>query len=424
MKKLLFGIMLFIAIFSLSATPAEASSESFDVTFTARFDEQNIGTPIVIDNQSFASRVGLAGNVSAIENYDFAFWIVNGVVRFDLAVDHEFVVSRDMDIEAIFSQGNQHAVVFMDANGKQIDVQYVLDGEDAIDITEGLPSKPDFKVSTTEKWSGSLEGIFEDTILVLQYEIDTSAEFTLTNVNEGTTEDILYNEVVTLQANPGEEEYFQYWKRDGFIVSYDSTYRFTMMTDTTVEAVYGEAPVVAEPVMYLSEPLTLRDGHVSYVVQFYIPEGYELIDFGILSIDGIYQGFEIDTTLNDHDIIQTHVDKFYGPTNEYLVSFPNDEVLSARGYMVVENNDIEIIYSSTLEPKIVLINPDGTGFGLNTLQVRSNGGFEQAFSLYYNGIYIDSTLSGELGGLPNVYKENPHLMVVKIDGVYYPVEVE
>ena len=424
MRKLGIVMLVMIGVFSMYAVPTQASSASHNVTFTARFDATNLGTPIELGDQAFASRLSFAKNVEAIEDYTFAFWIVNGVVRFDLPLHHDFVVNRDLEIEAVFSSTSEHAVIFMDANGKQLDVQYVLDGESAVDVTENLPTKPNYKISETNKWCGEINQILEDTVRVLQYEIDTEATFTLTVVGEAETTDYLYNTVVTLEADPTGGQAFHYWMRDGVIVSYDETYRFTMMSDTTVEAVYGALPVVPEPVMYLSEGLTLRDGYVSYVVQFYLPEGYELIDFGLLTVEGVYIGFEHDTALLEDPKVNV-IDKFYGPTNEFLMTFEIEEHLSARGYMVVETvSNLEIVYSTVTETYKVEID---TGFlpGMGTMTVKDGqGGFVDEYTLYFAGEFFDSTTDGSMS-VPDEFKNTDmSLFVIKIDGTYYPMEVE
>ena len=70
----------------------------------------------------------LALDASSYSSYDFAFWVVNGVVRDDLNPSSSIKVQSSMDIQAVFHKAGEHAVLFIDSNGKLIDGTYVLDG--------------------------------------------------------------------------------------------------------------------------------------------------------------------------------------------------------------------------------------------------------------------------------------------------------
>ncbi|MFW6319845.1 MAG: hypothetical protein ACOC1L_06625, partial [Bacillota bacterium] len=152
MKKLLIVLLMAVSFFTFIALFTEAASPTYDVTVNARFDNDNIdvgGTNELA--QSYGTKVTLDTNLPADpggDTYTFAFWIVNGVARYDLAQNHEFIITGDMDIEAVYSKSTEHAVIFMDTNGKVLDTQYVLDGESAED-----PSTA--SVTTTETFDNS-----------------------------------------------------------------------------------------------------------------------------------------------------------------------------------------------------------------------------------------------------------------------------
>ncbi|MFW5838887.1 MAG: hypothetical protein ACOCU1_02990, partial [Bacillota bacterium] len=135
MKKLLLLVVLLVSIFTLTSVFTEAASPTFDVTVNARFDNSNIdvgGTDVL--TQTYGTKVTLDSNLPSDpggDTYTFAFWIVNGVARYDLAQNHEFIITGDMDIEAVYSKSTEHAAIFMDTNGKVLDTQYVTDGGDA-----------------------------------------------------------------------------------------------------------------------------------------------------------------------------------------------------------------------------------------------------------------------------------------------------
>lgn len=425
MKKLLL-VLIALSLFTLSVPNVGASEQGFQVNFIARFDNENSEIEMTLENQGYASKVSFAESMASIEDYTFAFWIVNGVVRNDLDVNHEFVVTRNLTVEAIFSKANEHAVLFMDANTKLLNIQYVADGENAVSpyatLAEVPVNKPGYIVSD-RMWLGNMESINADTVLVLEYVLNTNQLFTLNLVNDGSYE-YLYDSVVTLQAETKIGQHFSHWKRDGKVVSFDETYKLSVLNDTQVEAVYAAAPVTAEPVIYMSEELDLRTGYVSYLSQFHLPVGYNLVEYGILGVNGLYVGFDMDTNYLHHDVVKYQGVRYFNQTNEFLLTFRDTLVKSARAYLVYEHEgNIHEVYSEVPNALELRVTPTFIGSPVSKVEVYNPaGGFFQVFDIYFDDYKYPSVTSGEIN-LPTESMNSIDRYVVVIDGVKYPVEV-
>lgn len=131
MKKLFIPFLVLLVFFTLGATLVEASPPRYDVNLSSVFNGNNGVNHAYIDKE-YGNKIKLDGSLEEKSGYAFAFWLVDGTVREDLPMDHEFIVKGAMDIRAVFSETTEHAVIFMDSNRNIIDTQYVPDGENAI----------------------------------------------------------------------------------------------------------------------------------------------------------------------------------------------------------------------------------------------------------------------------------------------------
>ena len=312
-----------------------------NVTLTSYF-ELGEGVETTIEDVAYGSQVGFDEALASQEGYEFAFWVVNNTLRKDLPIDHDFTLRNTMDLEAYFSPEDEHVVVLMDSNGQTLDVQHVEDGEDASDIdNEDIPGKPALSpMSGEDRWDGSLENITEDTVLILQYEqTDTSAATLTVNDGEGSGQYTI-NTSVTATSDL---ENFSHWEKDGDVVGFDSEYRFTIVEDTTLTAVGDEEPLEEEPLLLLSDDLELRSDEdlSTYVAQFHLPEGYELIEYGLIASDA-------ENDIHLHDAYYRHEGtKFVGATNEYIMSIPDDQT-NVRAYLIYEyDGNLHTIYSES-----------------------------------------------------------------------------
>ena len=339
-KKALFLLFGFLFVFVMGFATVQASEGNVEVTITSIFDDENtiVATPEVA---TYGSKLTLGASSYALEGYEFAFWIVNGVVRKDLPIEHSFTVTSKLDLEVVFHPEGKFVVLFMDVNGKVLDTQFVLSGQDASDPSITLPSKIGYEVANP-KWDGDLTNIQENTVFVLQYAKTSTDSFALT-VNGGSGSDVGYefNEIVTVAANaPTEGEFFSHWEdEDGKVLSYLASYSFTMVRDLEVTAVYSEVVVEKVPHIIMSNDLALRVGRHTYLNQFFVPEGYELIEFGMVSSD----------TNPNPEIFDENVTLYQGTvhtatTYEFVMSITENSFSYIKSYMVLKDNLNQLAY--------------------------------------------------------------------------------
>ena len=335
-KNILGIILLFIVScpIIIQAIPQQPK-EDVTVTVTTYFSEDNqIHT--VLDDFKYGDVLSFDNSLSELAGYEFVFWVVNGVVRSDLDIDNEFIITKDLELVGIFKETGKYSVLFMDTNGKLLDVKYVNPGED-VEEPEiiNYPSKPGYIISD-DKWNKSLSNITEDTVITLVYEkiIENSYEVKVvsgkifnTNESSGIFE---YNAVVTIEADDAPSgKYFSHWQINNKLVSSKEVYSFTVLEDITIEAIYSDYEKPDIPLIYLSDDLKLRQSYQSYLAQFYLPEGYKLVEYGILTSNN-----DEVLHLNSSNINRYQGSNYLLKTNEFLMSFSNPDIKSVRAYLV------------------------------------------------------------------------------------------
>lgn len=400
----------------------ENDTDMVDVNLITHFDDENeIPTSM---SHAYGSRVALDGMLAENEDYDFAYWIVNGVINKNLPVDHEFVIRSKMDITAIFKPVDQHVVTFMDTNGDLLDIQYANDGESV--TYEGLeyPTKPKLMVAE-DPWGGAnLDNITEDKILVLNYVRDTEETFTVEwkeSMFGFQTTEYNYNDIVTLKADENFIDNFAYWKLNGEIVSYNPEFSFSVLDDVHVEPFFSEDSIDPEPRIVVSDNLELRTGFTSHLAQFYLPEGYELIEYGLVSTPHAFD----DITFDTEGVDRFQGDKFFGPTNEFLMSLDEEDVTNPRAYLVYRDTlgQLGTVYSESsygvvAEREIEERDLDDmyTMWIINPL-----GGYFKDWTAYED----DNALTGlEVRSDGSIYGPEDVIEAinyVEIDGVIYPI---
>lgn len=386
-------------------TIVKGAPTTVNVSVTSYFGEDNEVTNNA-NGKAYGTKFSFNANLQA-NDHSFAFWIVNGVVRKDITtVDHPFFATENLNLKAIFAPTDKYAVVFMDSNGKLLKVEYVSPNGDATDITEGLPSKPGYQVSTTAKWSGSLTGITGNTVLVLQYEKINDATYAVT-VNNGTGSDTYdYNELITVVANaPTEGQYFSHWESSGKVVSRQATYQLTVLKAMTLTAVYTSEQPTTVASIFLENKLDLKEGYFSYQGHFELPEGYEVVEVGVL-YSSTLDTFDVDTTSVSRKVIG----KYNAENGEFLVSVEKNNTGHLRSYLIYSNvstGQISTVYSDivTTNPNDLFISEYGEG-GSNNKWIEiynpTNGTIDlsnYSLKLYTNGSGTASnplSLSGTL----------------------------
>lgn len=346
LKQLVVSTLLLLAFsFTFTKVHANLQTSLVSVEVVSFFEENNVNS-VIVQSQAYGSKLSFASNLVIDPDYAFVFWIVNNVVRPDLSMNNVFTVRENLSIKAIFKPKDQIVAVFQDANGKLIDVQYLSSGQSATAIPdENLPTKPGY-VYASPKWDKSLISLTQDTVFTLQYSIDTLSSYTVTVTNGSGAGTYAYNQIATVVANtPSQGIYFDYWKSGDRVVSRSSTYTFTVLGPVSLEAVYSETARVNSPFVSISNDLALRSGYKSYIGQFTLPTGYELIEYGLLT------STSTDTILIGGTGVTKHQANRYLPlTNEYLLSIPTGSIQTARAYMIVEDTsgNFMTVYSQVI----------------------------------------------------------------------------
>jgi uncharacterized repeat protein (TIGR02543 family) len=192
-----------------------------------------------------------------------------------------------------------------------------------------------------------------------------------------------FNQVATVTANATNGVHpFSHWEdAEGNVLSTKSVYKFTMYKNTSITAVFAVSPEYVTPIVNMSETINLREGKVSYIGQFDLPTGYELIEYGF-----IFSRSSMVLTLESAGITVAQSNVHNGNTKEFLMSFDEDLFNSARAYLIVKNSSevMQYFYSENM-------------FGVNTLteQIVYQTGFESAGGFtadtVYNNVELKTT---------------------------------
>ncbi len=338
--------LIFFGIMSASLVVQAYTDVNHDVEVTIVVkDAANSVT--VIKDQVYGNKITAIASEDIPAGHNFAFWIVNDIVRKDLEFNTQFTVISNLQLTAVFepADNSAHAVVFMDSNGKVIKTDFVTNGQSysAFPNTDSY-SKPQYVVSSN-KWKEAngnvavFDNITESKVYVLQYELDGTVPPILIN-----GESYPYNNIVTLKTDLVD---FTHWEENGVVVSYDSSYSFTALTNRTVVEKTGG---VEEPLVTVVDVTGIREGYNSYLGQFYLPVGYELFETGFIAS-------KINKTLllDDPEVTVMQSNSIHPETNEFLRSIPEDSFTNIRAYAIVSDGvSTSIIYSNALEFKYTL----------------------------------------------------------------------
>ena len=348
---------ILISLFMFIEVKANLSLSNIDVKLTAIFDEDNYEIDVTLEDKAYGSKVSLDSIFNSVQDNSFAFWVVNGVVRTDLPLDHEFVVTSELILQAVFSPDDKNVVLFIDSNGSLLEVKFV-DNNSSVEFTGDIPSKPGLVVAP-DMWNGSLSNITTDKVFVLQYIAIEDQVFNVNVINGSGSGEYQYNDLVYVNANAS-TDYFNYWVINDVIVSYDEEYVFTALSDIVVEAVFSSQRVFKLPSVTLSENLDLpdRDGFMSFKGQFYLPEHYELIEFGMIA-----SNVKTEMIISNPLVEIKQATSYLVVSNEWLMSFNEDSYSYVRGYLIVKNTQDEflVVYSDLPEIEELVLYQDLVG---------------------------------------------------------------
>lgn len=423
MRKLFILLSLVVLVAISGTVVAAARPTNVSVTITSSFDNDNKNLSHSVTSLPVGNSFQLnASNINSM--YTFAFWVINGVVRDDLEATDLIKLQTSMHIQAVFHKSGEHAVLFVDSNGKLISTQYVANGGSVTAPSYAGLSKPGLEVNTVTPWK-SLEGattfdsINSSRVYVLQYTA-TVLPITL-SITGGvaTPANPNRNDVVTLVAS--DLPNFKYWKdQNGNVLSYNSTFVFTAIKDVTIiaENVTVKTP---ETLVTMSSDLAIRENYETYVGRFELEVGHELVEWGFLLSDETLGLISFATP----NVIIAKSNSFNEATNEFVMSFSEVTYSSIRAYVIIDNgSSLEEIFSvpsaiasdliiseyiegSSSNKAIEIFN--GTGqdidLGLYNLVQYNNGSAAISYTLSLSGTilngstYVISNSSAALSGI-------------------------
>ncbi|MDD5293774.1 MAG: lamin tail domain-containing protein [Candidatus Izemoplasmatales bacterium] len=367
MKKAI--LALFVGLMFIAAPLfVKADTVTTPVSISAYFDETNSDVSSIIPPQTYGSKVSFSNHLptapEGYESYEFAYWIVNGVVRSDLNFNAQFRVTDHLDLVAIYRPANKYVVVFMDTNGKMIDLDYVSSGSPATAPNIDNLTKPGLVVQSLNPWSVDFSEVTNNMVVWVQYESAQEVTFDVSTTNgTGGGTGLEFGSVASVSASETSgSDVFTHWvDENGKVVSYQLSHTFTVYKDTVLTAVYGESASHL-PSVVISDRMSFHSNKSSYIGQFYVAEGYELVEYGMIT--SMVQGsFDLET----EGITRYQSNKHNGPTKEFMMSISAATSQYIRGYLVVEDDleQLHYFYSSIEKTRDLMISEYGEGSGNN-----------------------------------------------------------
>lgn len=337
MKKLILGVFLSIGLFiaSIGLFPhvyAAHVGNQYDVEVTIVYgDGPSDLVSANLTNKNYGSSVSVDFG-SWLNTNSFAYYIVNGEVISNQG--EMFRVKSDLNIIAVVQPAGENVAVFIDSNGQYLGVDYVANGATPVapDISE--LSKPGYSVDSENPWSPAISALSGNQIYEVQYALDAADTFSASATNASlSNENPVFNEVVTATAVGTSG----YWLDNNVKIAYGLTYSFSALSDRDIT--YVESAEAEEALVSLYDVSGIRDGHESYLGQVYVPDGYELIEWGFL-----FDSEEEALTLDNAEVVKPSA--ALAGTNEFLRSVESGLYTSIRAYATVDNgSSLETIYS-------------------------------------------------------------------------------
>lgn len=356
MKKILTLILIVFAFVFVGNQFVKVDAFSGDktVTITGIYD----GSTALVDTDIYPYGSNVSMDLSgAPAGQTFAFWIVNGIVQPTLAVNNQFVIVNNMNLQVVFTPADKVVAVFMDVNGGYLGSRYVTSGGAADTSAIALPYRPGFEsVDGAGRWtkvygSDSVTNITQNSVFVQNYVDDATTNTVNIVVNNGTGTAVKnFNSIVTAVANPAPEgQKFSHWEENGVMISTKETYLFTALYDREITAVYvaDSYYLLYEFIVTLSNDVEKRPGYHTYVAQLDIPVGFEVIEYGLLIGDN---ADVLDETHYSHIVQGTNIHPL---TNEFISSMSIGSHMSVRAFVVVEDEGSLITYYSEVNHRYI-----------------------------------------------------------------------
>jgi uncharacterized repeat protein (TIGR02543 family) len=350
MKKLFLGLVLFLtATLVLNYTKVDAgSTPTYDLTFEVRFgDGETPSTSGSVTGLDYGQVISIDTGSWDNEQFDFLGFIVEDKVAQTIQEAQSFRMTETMDIVAYFKPVNTTAVIFMDSNHDFVNVKYT-DGSGVLTEVPAYTylSKPGLTAVGWNVENIASHVFTEDTIVYLEY-ANNSGVKTLT-YDEGTgvaTTTFDYNSLVTVTANGSGT--FSHWLKDGKVASLNQTYKFTMVDNHTVEAIYDDTSFVpdSDTLVTVSDIFEVETGYDTIVGQFHLGANEEVVEWGIVESE-IPGGITFDTP--DVEIFKST--RYNETSNEFMMSFNQTatEIINYRGFVKTINtltDEVKTTYS-------------------------------------------------------------------------------
>jgi uncharacterized repeat protein (TIGR02543 family) len=324
-KMKFFGLLL--SFFLLIGTGIGLSAAFGDITVKLTYNVDNVDIKQADFSQDHGTTLIHEAPQNVGDSGEFNYWLVNGILRSDLARNLSIVTRSTTELVAVYGHPTKPTVTFIDSNGKYINHLFVESGS----VVASVPAAPGKPQSEFAGWKGlGSSVVISDPITTNTVFIATYTENAVTAelvVDGGTPTTYPINSVVSLTLGEG----FTHWEDgDGNVLSYAETFKFSMLfaNREVVRATGG----VKAPVVNMIAETGLREGYTSYIGQF-DSNGLDVIEYGfiisrskdILTIDSL-----------GATIIPSNV--YNEQTNEFLRSFPEDSYNSIRAYAIFEGD--------------------------------------------------------------------------------------
>ncbi|MDY0210779.1 MAG: hypothetical protein RBQ91_05165 [Acholeplasma sp.] len=367
MKKLVILVSLVFAMFVSSVIVNAAPPAQVEVSMKSSFNNGNKGVGKGKSNKNIGDVLAL-DSASIGESNEFSYWVINGFIKPNMGANAQIRVQSKMDVHAVFHTSGEHAVLFVDSNGKLIELQYVAEGGTAIaPATEGYSKPGGLVVDSVNPWKSlegesNLTGINASKVYVLQY---TQATGVINILIEGglvETIEVAKNEMVIAAA--ADTDTFTHWAdENGNVVSYNPTFAFTALEDAFL---FAESSEVTPTSFITMKDLTgIRTGYESYMGRFELQGDDYLIEYGF-----IYSNTTEDITFDTTDVVIAKSNIANTQTNEFLMSFVSEHHVTTRAYAIIDNGtEIVTIYSdlivknepTTPEPTVEILHQSDFG---------------------------------------------------------------
>ncbi|MBI9008566.1 MAG: InlB B-repeat-containing protein [Tenericutes bacterium] len=409
MRKKIAILSFFVLLFTFFGAVTVKADSPVNTSFNFTI-ETKVGTADAVVSDLGLKEYGSSVTIDAgtyNPSYEFAFYIVNGKVEASLPESHDFLITSDLEITALYKPDATFAVAFMDSNQEMLDVQFVSSGGSALAPDPNGMVKPGYVLNEVTPWSGSYTGVTQDTVCWVQYvsAVPGSIELTVTN---GSADQATYdfNEVATLTASGTGN--FQFWMNQGMIVSQNPTYSFTVVEAGSYIAIYDETEASPDPTS-LFVSLVQYSGYVTdyrtFVGQFVVPAGEDLVEYGYLVSD--YPG---GITFQTPDVQKMRANKYNPETNEFVGSF-SDATYSEktiRAYVVTTDGvDEAVTYSDAPFVRDLIISEIIEEGGNKAVEIYNGTGHSVDLTPYTVELYANANLTpGSTEDLTGILKHN------------------